>query len=522
MNIAFEVLGWTLIHSLWQVTAIALLYGFLNLFIARTHSGARYGLALIALLSILAVAMGTLWYEYARYSREHLFPGVAAMGNTLPFSVAGGNLLHVNAGPGYFNLAAWLPWLDGVWVAGVLCLSLRTAGGWWWLERMRRNARLEVPSGLRVAFDDMRRRMGITRVVDLRISVQVAGTLTLGIVRSVVVVPASALLSMSEEQMEAVLAHELAHIRRADYLWNLIQTMIETLFFFHPAVRWIGGRMRQERELCCDDIAVAYCGNATVYAQALLRLEEQRSHVSALAMGVNGNQSRPALLHRIARVLGEPIAAERGQGARLIGAAAVCVCVVLFLLPMSRRLGDVAAPAVHAAALSMELPQAKQSTDAPLVTQSTNSLMGRAYRQWVEEDVRWIITPEEKKSFDSLGSDAERDKFIERFWQQRNPTGDATKNAYREEHYRRIAYANMHFRFADEAGWRSDRGRIYIVYGRPHSVDSHPSGGVFVDGVKSKNPFEVWNYSHIDGMGEDVPFLFVDDCDCGRYGLVRR
>ena len=98
-------------------------------------------------------------------------------------------------------------------------------------------------------------------------------------------------MALSPEQLEAVLAHELAHVRRADYLWNLIQTMAETLLFFHPAVWWLGRRLREQRELCCDDVAVQSCADPLVYATALLRLEERRSQRLSLAMALDGHQA---------------------------------------------------------------------------------------------------------------------------------------------------------------------------------------------------------------------------------------
>jgi GWxTD domain-containing protein len=508
MSIAFEALGWTLIHSLWQAAVIALVYGLVNVSIAGAQSRVRYGMALVALLAIFVTAAGTLSYEYARCVREHLVMPGGDLSRLLPFPVGGGEMLSKGRHAEGPNLDLWLPWIDGAWMLGVLCLSARTAGGWIWLERLRRNAMLPVPDGMSAVINDLRHRMDIGRRVDLRVSAEVAGTMTMGLFRSVVLVPASALLQLREEEMSALLAHELAHIRRADYVWNLAQTLVETLLFFHPAVWWIGDRMRQEREHCCDEIAVEACGSATVYAQALLSLEEQRVYVSVLAMGADGHQPRRVLLRRIQRVLGEPASAQRSTGSRLIAVAAGCVCVMLFLLPVSRRLGY---GGVHA--------QGQATAGSAYVAG-----MGKLYRQWVDEDVRWIITSEEMKAFDQLGTDVERDKFIEQFWTRRNPSG-AKADAYREEHYRRIAYANVHFKATDEAGWRTDRGRIYIVYGRPDSIDSHPGGGSLkgIEGFAAKDttphPFEVWNYKQIDGAGGPASYFFQDSCDCGRFDL---
>jgi GWxTD domain-containing protein len=144
----------------------------------------------------------------------------------------------------------------------------------------------------------------------------------------------------------------------------------------------------------------------------------------------------------------------------------------------------------------------------------------------LDEDVRWIITDQERAAFKQLSNDEERDNFIEQFWERRNPTPETTENAYKEEHYRRIAYANEHFS-AGIAGWRTDRGRIYIMYGAPDQIDAHPSGGYYQrtpeegGGSTSTYPFETWRYRHLEGehLGNEVEIEFVDSCMCGDYHM---
>jgi len=144
------------------------------------------------------------------------------------------------------------------------------------------------------------------------------------------------------------------------------------------------------------------------------------------------------------------------------------------------------------------------------------------YRKWLDEDVRWIITDQEAKTFKSLSNDEERDAFIEQFWQRRNPNPDSNDNEYRDEYYARIAYANEHFA-AGEPGWMTDRGHIYIAYGKADSVDSHPSGGSYErpmdegGGETSTFPFEVWHYRYLEGIGDNIDIEFVDTCMCGEY-----
>ena len=145
-----------------------------------------------------------------------------------------------------------------------------------------------------------------------------------------------------------------------------------------------------------------------------------------------------------------------------------------------------------------------------------------AYKTWLNQDVVWIITDEEAKAFKALSNDEERDAFIEQFWLRRNPNPDSPENEFREEHYRRIAYANEHFA-AGKPGWKTDRGHIYIAFGKPDSIDSHPSGGAYQrpmdegGGETSTFPFETWHYRYLEGIGDNIDLEFVDTCQCGDY-----
>jgi GWxTD domain-containing protein len=145
-----------------------------------------------------------------------------------------------------------------------------------------------------------------------------------------------------------------------------------------------------------------------------------------------------------------------------------------------------------------------------------------AYKTWLNQDAAYIISDEERKAFRTLSNDEEREAFIENFWLRRNPNPDSPENEFREEHYRRIAYANEHFA-AGKPGWKTDRGHIYISYGKPDSIDSHPAGGNYNrpieegGGQTSTFPFEIWNYRYIESIGENVDLEFVDTCMCGDY-----
>ena len=159
---------------------------------------------------------------------------------------------------------------------------------------------------------------------------------------------------------------------------------------------------------------------------------------------------------------------------------------------------------------------------------------GDEYKRWLDEEVQWIIIPDERQAFKRLSNDEERDEFIRQFWVRRNPNLDSAENKFKEEHYLRLAFANTHF-VAEEPGWKTDRGHVYIVLGPPDSIDSHPALG---DGGTTK-PFEIWHYRSIriewppnrkdrhtlpgvvskDVVVKNFDFKFVDECDCGQYRL---
>jgi GWxTD domain-containing protein len=171
--------------------------------------------------------------------------------------------------------------------------------------------------------------------------------------------------------------------------------------------------------------------------------------------------------------------------------------------------------------LKRPIPENQKKANAKALKQE----LSKTYKKWLEEDVRWIITDEERKAFMQLSNDEERDQFIEAFWQRRDPTPDTEENEFKEEHYRRIAYANEHFA-AGIPGWKTDRGRMYIVFGPPDEIDAHPSGGSYQrpmeegGGETSTFPFEDWRYRYIEGIGQEVNIEFVDSCMCGDFHMT--
>ncbi len=327
-------LGLSLLHFFWQALVIAALYKLVDMTWPRISAQQRYLLSLSALLSMLAVALATFGYEEWRLSLAA--PEVISAVVVIPATVTGG-----------FHFSQLIPVLDIVWVLGVVVLSLRTLGGLWFVSRLKLAAQA-VPEGLAHRFAATVRRLDLTGKVVLRLHPAIDGPFVVGAIRSVIYLPLSALTALTPEQLDAVLSHELEHIRRADYIWNLVQSVIETLFFYHPVVWWLGSRLREQRELCCDDAALKTCRDPLTYATALLSLEEQRRHMqprtslTSLVMALNGQGSGKSLLSRIARVLGEKVALPR---TRRPNAAWVFPVVLLTVMACVAPLVQVAASA---------------------------------------------------------------------------------------------------------------------------------------------------------------------------------
>ncbi|MCU1323493.1 MAG: peptidase BlaR1 [Acidobacteriaceae bacterium] len=345
MNGTLEALAWTLIHFCWQATVILGLYALVDLCLKKARSQTRYLVALTVLSLMFVVFMVTLGYEAIHSPAA---PGLSLdsplrpSGINLSLNTIVSKMASPNSTSAGFRWSALLPWLDGVWLMGVIGLSIRSFRGWLWLQRLRRVTIERAPKAIQASFEKTCARLGMKRLPELRMSQIVSSPMTIGVLRTLVLLPTSALLALSPEQLEAVFAHELAHVRRADYFWNLVQTLAETLFFFHPAVWWLGKRLREQRELCCDDIAVETCNDPLVYATALFRLEGQRTTGNNLAMALDGHQSGIPFRARILRILGEASPQSHAAQLRPVSLLAVFLSLFIFLSPAPKALGAVA------------------------------------------------------------------------------------------------------------------------------------------------------------------------------------
>lgn len=301
-----------LVEFLWQGAAIAALL-WIVLSLLRS-ANARYLAASGAMMLLAFSPMVTFWRSYARpVSGGLVFPAAAAR-------IAG--IAAASTAPWW----AGRNWVLDAWALGVLLFSVRLIRSAGQVHYMRRAGEAAEPSIVSLAAA-MAERIGVTRAIRVLVSTMADVPSVVGWLRPAILLPASALAGLTPEQLETVLAHEIAHIRRHDYAINLLQVLIETVLFYHPAVWWVSSQMRKERELCCDDMVVATCGDAAGYARVLTTLERQRSASPALALGSTGG----ALSFRVKRLVGQT-PAERTAPPRLAAIAATALAVACFAL----------------------------------------------------------------------------------------------------------------------------------------------------------------------------------------------
>jgi len=327
---AMQSLGWTLLHFLWQGTALAALAAAAMELCRRASARYLLGVGALGLMLLAPVAtFFSYWQERSDVAAiAKSSPPAAAAWSTARGRTAAGGSAH----PGSItpSLDA-LPWLVEAWLLGVAFFSLRTAGGFLLLERERRRQSTVVNDGVLEICHTLQERFGLHRAIAYCECNWLQAPVVIGWFRPLVFLPVTALTGLSEEQLGVVIAHELAHIKRLDPFVNVFQVCVETLLFYHPAIWWLNKKVRAEREHCCDDMAVALCGNAVEYARALTLMEEWRS-APVFAMAAN----RGPLTERIVRVLGRK---TLGAGMRGIGLTGSILCLSAALLAGNALLG---------------------------------------------------------------------------------------------------------------------------------------------------------------------------------------
>ncbi|MDT5272656.1 MAG: hypothetical protein QOH49_4842 [Acidobacteriota bacterium] len=361
-----DAAGWALVHSLWQGALVAAVYACFAALVPRRAANVRYagGVAALLLLLLLPVLTAGLSVRAPRglFARESVPPegawldSRASSGRALRASNEPAALVPNGSAaatvPHASMLRAWaeerltvlLPWLVCAWLSGVLLLASRMVGAWLLVLRLRRSA-APVPERFEELLARVSGRLRVQRAVRLCRSALVEVPTVVGHLRPIILIPAGALVGLTPQQLEAVLAHELAHVRRYDYAVNLLQTAVETLLFYHPAAWWLSGRVRAEREHACDDAAVEATGDALSYARALAALEQLRADArppAALALAANGG----SLMQRIQRLVNND---ARTHSRRPFAAAALCLTLLCGALVAQRALTSVEAKSSSAA-----------------------------------------------------------------------------------------------------------------------------------------------------------------------------
>ena len=305
-NEVIRSIGWMLVHSLWQAAAISILAGLLLIIMRRSSARVRYLLSFAALVLVVLSSVATFLLYYLgdgiRAGREELADMALYGGISIPSSLAPQSV----QGQGWFGifsayLEANLPLIVLVWFGGSAFLLLRRLGGFLYIQRIKHYRTLEVGKDLQERVSQLAGKLGIDRMVRVLESAIIEVPVAIGYIRPVILLPLGIIVNIPVQQLEAILLHELAHIRRRDYLLNIIQSVIEAVFFFNPAVWWISGNIRMEREHVCDDITVQNINNSLDYIKALTTMErsDRNRPLFAPAFGATGKK----LLYRVRRIL---------------------------------------------------------------------------------------------------------------------------------------------------------------------------------------------------------------------------
>ena len=525
-----------LANHLWQSTLFALAAGAITILLRRNSASARYAVWLAASVKFL-IPFSLLAGLGAR-SAWLLGPTIApqftsAIGQIshpfvrpiTPFAVSA--MTSVTTTP-----ASMIPnVLIAVWICGGIAVCLGRISRLRQVRRTLKESSVALQTGRE---SELLRRvlesggMPPLRLVASRSAMEPG---VCGVIRPFLLLPFDISAHLGEAELEAIFAHELAHVRRRDNLTAGIHAIAETVFWFHPFVWWIGAHLLQERERACDQETLSMGCEPQVYAEGILKV--CRYYVTApviFVAGVTGSN----LKMRIEEIMKNQTTFPLRFGKRLFLAMAAAAAIGgpilagLMTAPMVRAQAPVRViAAVESAArftVIAETPQGQRGAPPASAVRQTPGQVTPAPvpPDWLGE-VSLLITDPERIAFQQLKDD-ERQRFIENFWGQRNPTPGTPTNEFKDKFYERFAYANAHFS-TSIPGAQTDRGKMYILNGPPDELISHPSGGTYYRitpegrGATMTFPFEAWRYRHIDGKGDNIIYEFVDKEMNGNYTL---
>ena len=327
-------------------------------------------------------------------------------------------------------------------------------------------------------------------------------------------------------KLQAVLAHEEAHIRRADWAIGVMARINCCVFWFHPLSWWLKRELALLAEYACDDLVLTQTGDRREYARALLEIAYAMKSAHGRFLGHAVPMAKETNVEkRMEQILDEtrtipPAFRRRGWVVLLLcGLPVGYFASAVQLAPaQTRMIVPVAKPPANELPIQI-IAQARPAAPKQLPPQATPAPAAAPtpvetpYQKWLGEEVTYIISDDERRAFNRLQTDDERQQFIMQFWLRRDPTPGTDENEMKEEHYRRIAWANDKFSVGIP-GWQTDRGATYIKYGPPDAIDSHGATPVAY-------PYETWRYRYIEGMGTNVELEFVDLTMTGRYHLTK-
>ena len=388
--------------------------------------------------------------------------------------------------------SAWPLVISALWLAGALLFAARASRHWLDIAGAVRRASLANEGPATVALRKAERLLNMQKHLPVVVSATAMEPGLFGILRPALVLPAGLETRLTAVQFDTVMVHELSHLRRRDNLWSVLHTAVQAIFWFHPLVWWLTSRLVDERERACDEAVLERNGEAQAYAEAMITIcKHYICSPLKFVSGVTGSR----LERRIEAIMTYKFTTNLDIRRKLLLVAAVTLTIA----------GPVLIGVFDVHAISLLSSNATPQTGT-----------ARVFEKWLNEDVVYLISDEERRAFDSLRFDEEREHFIEQFWLRRDPTPGTPENEFKVEHYERLAYVNTRFAWA-QPGWTTDRGRILILLGKPDEIESHPRAN---GGGNPAYAYEMWTYRYVAGFGNNVQFTFIDPEGTREYRLL--
>jgi GWxTD domain-containing protein len=512
---AFSISFWPAVaRHLWQATLFAVLAYFAAVLLRRGKAQARHTVWLLAsakfvipgaALSLAAAKLAAVFPSAP--------PGVRAFADFPPL------LLRITAAQSLTVVDVTGPHrevfclLTIAWLAGAVACLAR------WMRQIVECRRMHHPlrppaAEEQAALNRVAARLGLHRKIELQIGAGSAEPGVWGVWRPKLVLPDGISEHLTAAELEAVLMHEATHVGRCDNLVSAAQRLLSAIFWFHPVVWWLDRKLLAERECACDEAVVERLAQPEDYATAILKV--CRFYASNPAAGI-ASVTGSNLKKRTEQIMSQTLLkrAPRWQWlvVSVLGVPLLLVpAAVGFLRAQAAQAPETAARPAGRGRFTVDVTKGPQSPDGAVASlhfrtlEHLSELIHRPfpaesgadspYDRWVNQDVFAIISDGERAHFLALTSDEDRQRFIETFWKRREPTPGTAPNAFREEHYRRLALANQRFRSGDTAGWKTDRGLVYAYLGPPDEIEEHPG------------QFAIWRYNHLEGSADTLELRF--------------